>query len=386
MPYLVIGGSVGVACHVALFIRRRSLTKMSSQVNVKSDRFGVKVSMLNAPLEHDPDRLDLQYGVVNLHRLPKGISPLEIDALRLLAAYPSVPADVDGIHGSTLAEHSFNAWKVACERHQAGSLQAKLALLHDLGKLRAYSQSDKSIWIRQGMHRAAALQVVRDFPSFISMPPKERGQLMMLMTALLTNYIPVDMSEEDRAVLRSARHADFKATDAEKHAQPMNSDGVNEEVNSDEPEEAVTLDAEGVYELLKDSVAIILGEMNINRAVDANATLEGFYLPELKALLLPEQWLRHHIAKSLPQEITTRLDLTQKGTKGKHPARELIVDVAYLLFETFDVFGDKEPTDGTFNIQTAIRVVEDVIAIKADQLPDALKTKWGKWNYEIDVL
>ncbi len=377
LPYIGAGLFLGSVCRLvslARFVRRR---RRDSQIHKLVDRYGVSISMYHAALEHNPNVRDLPIGEVDTSRLPAATSPLEVDAMRLLAAHSAIPADLDGHHGTSLAEHSYSVWQAACARHGAGTVEAQLAICHDLGKIRAYAKDSSGRWAMQGMHQPLSLQIVRDLDAFVLMPESKRREFIDLFTALQTGSIPADFTEHERSILRAAQHADFKTTAQEKDAVAA----LEAETEAEPP-----LDAMALRDLLESSIFDVVAKMNINRALDVGAQLEGFYIAESKVLFVPEKWIRKRIAEILPDEITRPLELTLPSNKSIHPARNITVETMRLLFDTYDVFDDKPAKDGTFRLQSGVRTVEDVIAIKTTDFPEAITRIWGKWKNEIDIL
>jgi len=366
---LPAGAGMGLLCRLIDAARSWRQRGAERRVSTIVDRFGIRLTMFQAPLEHHPDVRDLKISPLDGARLPAGLSPIERDALGLLAAHPDVPADVEGHHGVSLATHSYRAWTLACKRHGIGSLEAQVALCHDLGKIRAYAKDESGQWVRRALHRSLTLQIVRDFDGYLETDEQARTALMEALTALLTNCVPVDLSERARAIVRSAKHVDFKATAEEKRSQ-----------------DEVRIDPQALADLLRGSIVSLLAELNINRKRDAAAPVEGFYVAETAALLIPEPALRARIAQALPGEMADAFRRDPGAERKASPVRDLVVRAVQLLFDTYSVYADKPAKDGTFHIKSRIRAYEHVIAINTTSFPATLTQSWGRWNYEVDIV
>jgi hypothetical protein len=267
----------------------------------------------------------------------------------------------------SLATHTRNVWQRACAQHGMGSIQAMLAVCHDLGKIRAYAKRSAGTWEVVGMHRALTLQIVLGLNGVLEINEPARRVFMRLLTALTTGAVPVDASDEERRILRECKGYDF---------------GVSAEERAENRQERIT--AARVADLISAEVPALLGRLNVNRCLDASVAPEGLYAPDQMLLFLPEKTLRKHIASALPSEIVTELRLTDRSS-GTHPATEFAVAVARRVFDLVDVVADRQATNGLFRVTSGTVAMPDVLALRTNALPNRLTKQWGAWKYEIDV-
>ncbi len=371
LPFLALGAALGALCRLIDWSRRFFKRRAAARVNVVTDRFGGRVIMHQAALEHDPNAAMPLLRLSKREPVPAGASPIEREVLALLAAHPEIPADPDGVHGVSLFDHSLNTWERACTQHGAGSLVATLSLCHDLGKLLAYVPDADGDYRRIAIHQPLALQLVRRLPAFAQLDAPARDRFIRLLTALVTGAIPIDTTDEDRAILRACKGADYAATGAERAAQ--------------EEEERAATDPSQVASLVRTALPSLLQALNVNRCHDRSVRPEAIYLPEKNRLLLPLASLRKRIPSVLPAEIELGIDLAVPEKRAKQ-ANAFVLAVARAVLDLDTVFEGASADDGLFMMRSGHFYEPNVVVVRAEGFADSLIKQWGMWSYEIELV
>jgi hypothetical protein len=371
LPYLLLGLSAGLALRALGAWRSRRRRRERQGVQRVVDRWGVITQMHGAPLEHEPN-----VGVWALPRaressLPAGLSVIERDALALLSRHRDWPADLEGYHHASLATHAVNAWQEALAQHGTGSLPAMIALCHDLGKIRAFAKRADGSFERVSHHPSETMQVVRDLPGITQLPREQRDKFLDLLSAVVTGKVALDLTEDERAIVRAARRADFVST-ASEHGQSHRN---------------TLLDPAALAQLLQPDAIALVAELNVNQSKDASTAEQGCYVSAAQRLWLPLTVLHRQMLKILPPEIVLGLPLTvQQPARLEPSAVTLMAQLAATLFELEAVVDGKQAQGGMFQVRTGRRTWQAAVAIAAVQLPEALRNRWGTWKYEIDIL
>jgi hypothetical protein len=368
VPYFLIGAGLGLSCRAIGWWRAYQRRRVSRSVQVRRDRWGGALEMHGAPLEHDSD--------IGFYKLPKprtlhaSMSPLERDAFALLHSHSDWPADLDNYHGVSLAQHAANAWRTAVERHGVGSLAAMIALCHDLGKIEAYRTTGTGTFVRVSHHASETLAVVRRLPGLLELATPVREAFLRLLSAAVTGAIPVDLKEGERAILRTYQHADFGATGEERGA-----------ARDDAP-----IDAAAVVRLVEADRLVLLRKLNINQRVDASTAAHGWYVPEADRLWLGLAGVHRQLLEILPMEIVQGLPAAlRKRTKLEQEALSFLAQIVAQLFDAEEVVDGRRGQHGVFSVRSALASWQ-AVAIRATAIPTDMKSGWGSWRYEIDIL
>ena len=65
--------------------------------------------------------------------------------------------------------------------------------------------------------------------------------------------------------------------------------------------------------------------------------------------------------------------------------REIIAQIAQVLFDVLLVVRERAATDGYFRVRSAFVRFDRVLAIDAKDFPEQVTQRWGSWSYEIDL-
>ena len=369
IPFIIFGGILGLAGRVIVKKILAKSKSVSEGNSVIQDSFGGRLIMVNNSFHHKAP--GPRYKITQMDISAEGITQFEHDALGVIASYGDIPADTIGAHQTSLLEHTVNVWKEAIKQFGVGSLESMLAVSHDIGKILAYKKDSNGQWIRvSNKHQQQSLIVVRNLPGFMQLDEPVRRDLIQSLTCLQTGWVPKNLADRLKAAVKSAKFFDMKS-------------GVNESKAADE--KMVGVDLALLSELIKENLPSILDEMNINRSLNASDYVEGIYQKSNKVIFISGKSMRKNLAKCLPEEIVKTLRL-KVATTGIHPSHEIILNALKSIGDLVFAINDVRSENGVYRIRSGSLRLNGMIALSDGMASDELKTRWGIWKYEVDVL
>lgn len=368
LPWLLIGAALSLTLRLALGLWQRvPPAPVSERV---TDEAGVEFEMFGETFDHVPALSRMPLAPAIGLTLPHNATPLQRQAFAAVAAAPGIPADTQGAHGCSLVEHTARVYLKAVAIYGAPSLEADLAVLHDLGKLLAYVRQDGRWVALYPFHANLTLVVAGRLPAFWRLRPDQRARLASALTVLCTRQTPSDLDPALRKAINACRALDRGATSIEKALRG-----------------APTAEGEVDFTQLCAALRKLpeeLAEWNINGVVRSAAPVEGWWLPDDNALLLPAARVRAWLAQHVPASMARQLNLTQAST-STHSADAPIADALRNEGLLAEVVQSQHLKHGWWRIVIARQTGSFVAALRGDRIPDALKSRWGKPRKEITL-
>jgi hypothetical protein len=375
-PFLMAGMAAGLVVNIAA--KKWAGTKQIGDGSV-TDRFGVRMKMINGSFDHRPAFKLLQ--VTPRHLLPtltefelSHASDLELEILGAIYA-SQAPADVTDAHGTSLYLHTLDAWRGSyhSEEGAIASLEAVAAVLHDAGKVMTFVRSKHSgAWIKTTSdHESRTSEFLRRLPSYILLPQEERTVINTLAAALAavrTDGYPPEIAE---AVAR-IKMFDSKVTGAEKRR-------TGEKLKDGEVDFSDLF--RGVQRALRDPELFV--KLNINRRANSAEAIKAFFDAELKHLVIQAQSFRALIAPHVSEHNRASLSLRQP-TQGFHPSYAYIATAIEQMHALVSVHGLMKTESGMWSLRSGNTQWPHAYIIDATTV-DYNTASWGKSSSEFAV-
>jgi putative nucleotidyltransferase with HDIG domain len=292
------GFGAAIVLGLYMYARKTEDREVASRKLVVEDHPGGEASPYVAcrmvfrklPTAFEPDAQAIHFRRATVHTDHEWVTPLEKELLGILAAHPEWPADVQGYHTESLYRHSLTVWKHAIKNCRSegiapqspkATLARQLALLHDAGKLLAYTPSEDSWEKKSNRHRQLGLNVLRGLAAFWALDVAERHRLELAANMMLNGYAPQDREPEIEASIRIASVSDNLATrDHHASAGKTTTAGVGEDPVKGKAEAQAALEKLYVdtFESFRQE---ILDDLRINQSAGPNKAVALADFPDL---------------------------------------------------------------------------------------------------------
>lgn len=368
LPWLLLGVSLAMMLRIGLRMWQREPAPPASAKVV--DPAGVEVELFGATFDHVPAMSRVKLAPMPASTLPAGATELQRQAFAAIAAVEGIPADVQGAHRESLLNHTRRIYDKAVELYGAASLEATAAVLHDLGKLLTYERRDGK-WVETyPFHDNLTLIVMKRLPAFWRLTPDERARISSAMNVLCTKQTPADLEPELRTAVNAVRALDHGATRIEKAVADAPAAPAATEVD-------FSALCAAVRELPAD-----MGSWNVNGRLRDAAPVEGWWLPDEPALLLPASRIRAWLARRVEPAMAQQLNLAQAST-GTHAADAPIADALRNEGLLAEVVLGQQIRSGWWRSAVGRDQRTTVAALRGDRVPIAVSSRWGKPQKEV---
>lgn len=301
------------------------------------------------------------------------IGNLQLAAHQILKKHADWSCDPAGHHADVgLYEHSIVVAKKMREL-STHRLAYTIGLLHDIGKLIAYTPSSDAPggWdIRSTRHDKLTADVVRKLPEYQALPePDQRVINEVLSYCHSRHELPEGTSEEVTDLIQRLAVADGFGIEQDKKravGKASNAEIINEVANA---------------------LWQVIPALNINAFKEGNA--DGWTMEVADYVAVLESSIRRELANYLtPQrahELQIRID---KAKIHDHPATRVIINALRQMGVLIEDHDGKPAFEGLYDAKVGSRVFVGVALLRKDQLEavnQKMVNKWGDCNYSLKI-